>query len=44
MNKEDNVKIKVKNFSFYYGDNKVLNDLNLEIPQNKIYNYGMQRW
>ena len=36
MNKEDNVKIKVKNFSFYYGDNKVLNDLNLEIPQNKI--------
>lgn len=36
MSKEDNVKIKVKNFSFYYGDNKVLNDLNLEIPQNKI--------
>ena len=35
-NKTDEVKILVKNFNFYYGTHKVLDNLNLEIPQNKV--------
>ena len=35
-NKTEEVKILVKNFNFYYGTHKVLDNLNLEIPQNKV--------
>lgn len=33
---EIEIEIKVKNFNFYYGDHKVLDNLNLEIPKNKV--------
>lgn len=34
--KKNEVEISVKNFNFYYGDFKALDNLNLEIPKNEI--------
>ncbi|MGM0365401.1 MAG: phosphate ABC transporter ATP-binding protein PstB [Actinomycetota bacterium] len=33
---EDNIKIKSKDFGFYYGKNKVLSDINIDIQKNTI--------
>lgn len=35
-NKNIENEILVKNFNFYYGEHKVLDNLNLEIPKNKV--------
>lgn len=32
----DNIKIKVNDYGFYYGTNKVLSDISMEIPKNAI--------
>lgn len=41
LNNNDNKKdfgtaISVKNFNFYYGDHQVLDNLNFEIPKNRV--------
>ncbi|MFA6142647.1 MAG: ATP-binding cassette domain-containing protein, partial [Candidatus Omnitrophota bacterium] len=32
----ENVKIKVNNFSFYYGSLRVLKNISMEIAENKV--------
>src|SRR6185503_13825453 len=29
-------KVEVRNFAFFYGESKVLHDINLDIPQNRV--------
>ncbi|EDP76022.1 phosphate ABC transporter ATP-binding protein PstB [Hydrogenivirga sp. 128-5-R1-1] len=36
MNGESSLKIEVKNFNFYYGQNHALKDINLNIYENKV--------
>ncbi|MCL2254429.1 MAG: phosphate ABC transporter ATP-binding protein [Lachnospiraceae bacterium] len=36
---ENNIKIEIKNFSFYYGQKQVIHDLNLKIHKNEIMSF-----